>query len=113
MHEMALSMNMVHILEEQAIAEGFARVRRVWIEIGALAHVDPEAMAFCFDAATRGTLAEGAVLEIVSMPGEGWCLSCDCSVPIAARHDPCPRCGGYRLQVNAGEEMRVRQLEVD
>ena len=43
----------------------------VWLEIGVLSHVAPEALRFCFDAVTRGGLAEGAQLEIVATPGAG------------------------------------------
>ncbi|GAH74778.1 unnamed protein product, partial [marine sediment metagenome] len=38
---------------------------------------------------------------------------CSESVEIKQRYEPCPSCGGYQLQVTGGEEMRVRELEVD
>jgi hydrogenase nickel incorporation protein HypA/HybF len=57
MHEMSLCQGMVQIIEEKAKAHAYTRVRTVRLEIGPLATVEPEAMRFCFDAATRGTLA--------------------------------------------------------
>jgi hydrogenase nickel incorporation protein HypA/HybF len=57
MHEMSLTEGVVEILREEASRQGLARVRTVWLEIGALSGVEPEEMEFCFDAATRGTLA--------------------------------------------------------
>jgi hydrogenase nickel incorporation protein HypA/HybF len=33
-------------------------------------------------------------------------------VEIAERLDPCPRCGGGRLVPVAGDEMRIKDMEV-
>lgn len=112
MHEMALTLGILDILKAEAARQGFRLVRRVRLELGALSHADPEAMAFCFPAVMAGTLAEGAELEILRTPGEAWCLGCDSRVPLARRGDPCPACGGARLQVVEGTEMRIMDLEV-
>lgn len=112
MHEMALCQAMVRIVVETARQQGATRVLTVRAEIGALSHAEPEALEFCFPAASRGTLAEGARLVLLRMPGEAWCMTCVKAVPLAARHDPCPFCGGHRLRVTAGEEMRVKDMEV-
>lgn len=113
MHEMSLCEGIVEIIEREAERQSFSRVRAVWLELGALSHAEPEALRFCFDAVTRDTLAAGARLEIVPVEGMAWCLDCARSVAIAARGDACPACGGYHLQVTAGEEMRLKELEVD
>ncbi|MBI5132777.1 MAG: hydrogenase maturation nickel metallochaperone HypA [Rhodopseudomonas palustris] len=113
MHEMALCESMIEIIEREARAQQFARVRAVWVEIGALSHVDAEAMRFCFSAVAHGGIAADARFEIVSLPGEAWCMSCSTTVPLAQRSEPCPHCGGYQLQVTAGDELRVKELEVD
>ncbi|PWB81275.1 MAG: hydrogenase maturation nickel metallochaperone HypA [Methylocystaceae bacterium] len=113
MHEMALTESLVEIIEEEGRKQGFARVRVVRLEIGALGCVDPEAVRFCFEAVARGAIVEGARLEIIAVPGEGWCLDCSRTVPVRERFGACPECGGYHVQVTAGEEMRVKELEVE
>jgi hydrogenase nickel incorporation protein HypA/HybF len=113
MHEMSLTESVVDILAEEGRRQGFARVKKVWLEIGVLSGVEPEAMEFCFDVVTRGTLAEGASLEIVRTPGQGWCLDCEKTVALAERFGTCPDCGGGRVQMTAGDEMRVKELEVE
>lgn len=113
MHEMSLAEGVVQIVEDYARRESFRRVKAVWLEIGRLSGVEMEAMRFCFEAATRSTVAEGATLEILETPGSAWCLQCSEPVSVAARYDPCPRCGGYQLQVTGGTEMRVKELEVE
>ena len=113
MHEMALSEGVMQILEANAVSQGFERVRKVWLEIGELAGVDREAMRFTFDAVTRGTLADGALLEIVDSPGQAWCMPCGCSVHVTQRFDACPNCGSFQLQVTGGDELKVKELEVE
>ena len=112
MHEMALAESMLEIVEDTACRNGAARVKVVWLELGALSHVSAEALSFCFDAVTRGGIAEGAVLTIVATPGAAWCMPCGDTVPLAALGDPCPRCGSYQLTVARGDEMRIKEIEI-
>lgn len=113
MHEMALTEGILDLLEEQAKQQSFSRVRTIWLEIGELSTVDPEALVFCFDALRSGTLADGAKVEIIRVPGQAFCLGCARTVALAQRYDCCPECGGEQLQVTGGDGMRVKELEVD
>ena len=110
MHEMSIAESVLGIVEETARREGLARVKEVRLEIGRLAAVETEALRFCFDAVVRGSLADGAALAIDELPGSAWCFACAQTVPLEARGDPCPRCGGGPLQVNGGTEMRIKDL---
>jgi hydrogenase nickel incorporation protein HypA/HybF len=103
----------MQILQDNARSQGFDRVRTVWLEIGRLSGVEVDAMRFCFDAVTRGTLADQAKLEIIETPGEAWCMQCAKTVVVQQRFDACPECGSYQLQVTGGEEMRIKELEVE
>jgi len=113
MHEMALCEGVIDIVAQEAERQNFQRVTTLWLEIGALSHVEPEAMLFCFDAVSRGTVAEGATLEILRPPGQGWCLRCSQTIPLAHRFDPCPHCGSHQIQITGGEDLRVKELEVE
>ena len=113
MHEMSLAESIVSLVESHAEAEGFSRVKAIWLEIGELAGVEVEALRFCFEAVMRGSLAEAARLEIIETPGEGVCLQCGATVPVRQRYDPCPACGGYGVRLTRGEEMRIKELEVE
>jgi hydrogenase nickel incorporation protein HypA/HybF len=112
MHEMALAESMLGIVEDTARRNGGSRVTLVRLEIGALSHVEPEALRFCFDAVTRGSLAERAALEIVTTPGRAWCMPCGDTVDLPRVGEGCPHCGSYQLQVSAGDEMRVSEIEI-
>lgn len=113
MHEMALCESILQTLEAEARRQGFERVRTVRLEIGRLATVEPEALRFSFEVVTRDSLADGARLEIIEIPGSAWCMHCAQTVDIARRFDECPLCGGYQLQVTGGDEMRIKELEVE
>lgn len=113
MHEMSLADGVLRVIEDSARANGFSRVKTVWLEIGALAGVEAEAMRFCFDAVVKDTLVEGARLEIATIEGRGRCFACGETVAIQLRYDPCPLCGGYPVEPTGGTEMRVKELEVE
>lgn len=113
MHEMSLCEGVVALVEDEAAKQGFTRVRTVVLEIGVLGHVAPEAMEFCFEAVSRGTIADGARLAIERVPGAGWCLDCEKTVPLTERFGACPACGRHKVQMTAGDELRVRELEVE
>ncbi|WP_374240387.1 hydrogenase maturation nickel metallochaperone HypA [Zoogloea sp.] len=113
MHEMSLAEGIRQIVEEAGRERGFRKVRTVVLEIGQLAAVEPDSLRFCFDLVMRGSVAEGAALQIDRLSGRGWCPQCAETVPIAALYDACPRCGGYRVEATGGTGMRVKELEIE
>ena len=113
MHEMSLAEGVLQLIEDAARDQGFTAVRTVWVEIGQLSGVEPEAMAFCFDAVSRGTLLEGARLEIVHVAGSGHCYECGRDTELQAVYDACTHCGALPVHITGGTEMRVKELEVD
>jgi hydrogenase nickel incorporation protein HypA/HybF len=112
MHEMSLAEGVLGVLEDSARRQGFRAVKTVWLEIGRLAAVELDALQFSFDVIKRGTLADGARLQIVDVPGAAWCMKCGDMVAIDERGAACPACGSYQLQIAGGADMRVRELEV-
>ena len=112
MHEMSLAEGVLGVLEDSARRQGFRAVKTVWLEIGRLAAVEPDALRFSFDVVKRGTLADGARLQIIDVPGQAWCMKCGDTVAVDERGAACPTCGGYQLQIAAGADMRVKELEV-
>lgn len=113
MHEMAISESILEIIEEQAAVNNFRQVKTVWLEIGRFAGIEIDALQFTFEAVSRNSVAEGSSLEIIEIPGSAWCLDCGKSVDVQQRYDPCPECGGFKLQVSGGDEMRIKELEVN
>ena len=111
MHEMSLCEGMREVLEDQARQHALSRITRVRVEIGRFSCVEKTALAFAFDEVMRGSVAEGATLEMLDLPGRATCLDCNAEVALEDRLSPCPLCGGGRLMPVAGDEMRIKNLE--
>lgn len=112
MHEMALAESVREIVEDTARASGASRVTLVRLEIGRLAQVEADALRFAFEVVQRGSVAEGARLDIVESDGSAWCMRCSSTVIITRRGDACPACGSHQLQVTGGDRMRVLEIEI-
>jgi hydrogenase nickel incorporation protein HypA/HybF len=112
MHEMSLAEGILQIIEDTARANAASQVRAVLLELGTLSQVEEPALRFCFDAVTRGTVAQGARLDVLATAGRAWCMPCGAEVPLARLGEACPHCGSYQLQVTQGDEMKVREIEV-
>jgi hydrogenase nickel incorporation protein HypA/HybF len=108
MHELAI---VEDILVTVCEASGGARIRRVVVEVGRLTAVLPDAMRFCFELASDGTLAEGATLEIVETPGRARCRACSSELTLDRPFGRCA-CGGTDLDWLAGDELRIQSMEV-
>jgi hydrogenase nickel incorporation protein HypA/HybF len=109
MHELGICLNIVAIVSEAA---GGRRVRRVTLEVGKLAGVLSEALAFSFPVAAAGTALADAVLDIREIAGRARCTACGSEFAIATRVTPCA-CGCRRLVRIAGEELNVKSMEIE
>jgi hydrogenase nickel incorporation protein HypA/HybF len=110
MHELSLIQGVVEICEQHSAGR---RVLEVTLEIGALSGVVPEALEFCFEAASKDTLLRGATLIIERVPATGFCRSCGIVSTMETYFDPCPCCSALVLELRSGDEMRVKDLEVE
>ncbi|MBP1751458.1 MAG: hypA [Geobacteraceae bacterium] len=110
MHEMSITQGVVEICESTAAGR---RVLSVVLEIGELSNVIPEAVEFCFEACTKDSGLEGARLTIERIPGRGLCRECAEEFAVKAYYGSCPSCGGYHVDIISGEELRVKELEVE
>ena len=108
MHELSITRNVVAICAERAVG---VQVTRVRLAIGRLSAVMPDAVRFCFDICAQGTPVQGAVLEIVEVPGRGLCLDCGNEFAMQQLAGRC-RCGSARLRLIAGEELKIQEMEV-
>jgi hydrogenase nickel incorporation protein HypA/HybF len=112
-HELSLIESVVALVEDERRKQPFTRVRMIRLTLGALAHAEPAALRFCFDAVTRGTVADGARLDIDIVAGAGWCSDCCRTVPLEERYAGCPLCGTAEVRLTAGDDLRVAEMEVD
>jgi hydrogenase nickel incorporation protein HypA/HybF len=108
MHEMALTQSLVEAVCEHAAGR---RVHSVKLEVGALCAVVPDAMTFCFELATEGTVADGARLDVDILPGAARCRSCDAHFELTDPILLC-LCGSADVEVLAGRDLKILSMEV-
>jgi len=104
--------SVVALVEDERRKQDFSRVRTIRLAVGALGHAESSALRFCFDAVTRGTIADGPGWNRTG-PGQGWCGSCRQSVSLSERFAACPVCGGTQVKMTDGGEIRLSELEVE
>ena len=109
MHELGITRNIVTIVAEAAKGR---RVKRVTVDVGRLAGVIPDALTFCFDVVSRGTLLDGARLDINDIAGRWRCLDCNAEFETVTLYQACA-CGSRRGERLAGEELRIREMELE
>ena len=113
MHELSIAQGIVDAVVE-ALPGAEARVTRVFARVGALSGVVPEALAFAWDVATRGSPIAGALLEVERVPASVYCDACDRVQPLEDPTDlRCPRCGILTPDLRAGRELEIHAFELD
>ena len=113
MHELSLTQNIVELAIQYASRNNAVAIRSITVEIGALSGVVADAVAFAFDVCSKGTMAEGARLEIRRIAGVGRCLRCRRESQLEALTHVCPLCGSLTMETVQGQEMKFTEMEVD
>ena len=113
MHELSIARALIDAACEAAGQSGESRVTRVFVRIGALAGVVPEALQFSFDIAAEGTACEGAILEIEFVPLSVHCPQCDIAQTLKDLYSLlCPVCGAVASTILSGRELDLVQVEI-
>lgn len=113
MHELAIMDSALTMALDQAQKAGALRVHAIRLRIGTLSGVVPEALQFAFEALATGTLAEGASLDIESVPARFWCATCTREFQSDDFFAECPACHRPSGELRAGREMELASMEID
>lgn len=111
MHETGLAFEAHRVAREAADARGGGVIESVTLVVGELAAVEPELLAFAWEAVVAGTADAGARLVVDWKRATQRCAACG---PIEERAAGswlrlCPRCDGP-LAVSGGDELDVRTV---
>ncbi len=113
MHELSLVASVFEVLEEKAREHGAVRITRVVLKVGVMAGAVPDLLESAFEIYKKGTLAEGARLEIVIVPVKLRCPDCGGE---AVREDTdfsCAACGSRRVEIVEGRDLVVETIELE
>ncbi|MCR4420765.1 MAG: hydrogenase maturation nickel metallochaperone HypA [Clostridia bacterium] len=111
MHEFGLIASLLSRVEEKARENNLEQVTRVKLVVGKLTMALPEALEFAFRTLTRGTVAEGAKLEIEEREVRLRCPQCGLVFSPELPRLTCPGCGHPRPSLEQGRELYIDYFE--
>lgn len=112
MHEMSIALSVIDIASKEARAGKADKIEAIHLDVGMLAGVMIDSLEFCFDSASKDSMANGAELIINQIPGRGKCLECGTAFEVESFITICPNCGAYRVEIDQGRELRVASITV-
>jgi len=113
MHELSLASAILDRAQAVSLRNGNARVLKVGLRIGEISGVEPEALAFGFEALCRDTPMAGAVLEIERCKRKQRCAACAAEFEPTEITSACPVCHGDDSVCIAGRELDVVFFELE
>lgn len=115
MHELHLMTQVVKAVEAKVCETGDAKLSVVRVKVSALSHLLTHSRAtlqVMFELAARGTKVEGAILELIPVPGEAWCPLCHRDSTVTRVEDGCSACGGPVMGNSEEPEVVLHELVV-
>ncbi|UCD38948.1 MAG: hydrogenase maturation nickel metallochaperone HypA [Fidelibacterota bacterium] len=113
MHEMSIAAEILNIVERTVQENGADDVTDIFIEVGSLAGIMIPSLEFGLDIIKKNTSAREAAIHIEEIPGKGRCPNCELIFPMDFPIEPCPDCESSYLVMTSGDELRVREIEVE
>jgi hydrogenase nickel incorporation protein HypA/HybF len=114
MHEATLAQNIIEDIERRfEKGEIAGRVRSVSLSVGRLTSVVPENLVFLFQVLAKGSVLEGAQLDIERVPIRARCKACNARFEIEDVYFSCRQCGSPKLEMLSGSELIIESVEVD
>ena len=114
MHELSIAMSIVDGAAEEAFRIGADKVSAVYLRLGLLSGVVPDALLFSYDLACEGTPLEGSRLEIEELEPTINCPRCGGERAVESIQSlRCAECGTLSFEVIKGRELTIVGLEVE
>ena len=110
MHEMGLCEAVLSVVRDVSDDQP---VRRVRLRVGRRQGVVPHVFDFCWRLVARDTGTAGAVLELVDVPVRVRCRVCGAEGEPEAGTVACPACGAVSVDLVAGDELTVEEVELE
>ncbi len=113
MHELSLVASIFEVVEKAAREHHAKAVTKVKIRVGELAGVVPDLLQSAFESYRKGTIAEGATLEVEYVPLKFRCKSCGGDLSAERPGEPCGKCGARNVEIVEGRELVVDSIEME
>jgi hydrogenase nickel incorporation protein HypA/HybF len=108
-HEFGIAEAIVDAVERRAKGR---QVRRARLRAGVLLRIAEPAMDQAFAVVSKGTVAEGATLELVIEPVLLICRDCGRTTESADPYAICPACGGTDIDTEGGDHLVLESIHI-
>ena len=113
MHELGIAQDMLRIAIEYATQNQAKRITALNIEMSMAADESEDSLRFHFEHLARGTLADGARIEIIRVPMRASCLDCANEFDFSTDSAGCPRCQSTRVRPLPQDEFKLTSIDVE
>ena len=120
MHEISIAGAIIDSVLDAAKKNNAKKVTEVYLEIGELTALNPDQLTFIFKTITKGTVAQGACFNIITIKPSIRCKKCSYKgdikyferlhffIPIIK----CPLCDETDVDIIAGRECCVKKIKI-
>ncbi|MGH8868587.1 MAG: hydrogenase maturation nickel metallochaperone HypA [Actinomycetes bacterium] len=108
MHEIGIAEPIVATVRDRAAGRPVSVVR---VRAGAIHRIVEDSLQAAWEIVAAGTEAEGAAVELVTLPVRCTCRACGAEAESPT--DPvtvCPSCGGTAMDLTGGDELLLESL---
>jgi len=113
MHEMSIALSIIDAVTAKAKEEHSDTVTIIELEVGKVSGVEVESLKFCFSAAAKNTVAEGAKLAVCEVEPVGECEECGQRFPVAFHIATCTFCGSFKTNIVSGRELSIKSITIE
>jgi hydrogenase nickel incorporation protein HypA/HybF len=113
MHELGIASAILERVEQEAQRRPGVRMIKVGVRVGELSGVDPDALAFGFEALVKDTAWEPLPLDICLCRRKQLCMACGRDFTTEVINTACPHCGNTDTACVGGDELDIEYIEVD
>ncbi len=110
MHEMSIALSIIDAVTARAKEEQARKVSAIELEIGKISGVETESLKFCFSAAAKNTIAEGAELAVREIEPVAECEKCGKRFPVDFYYAQCSACGSLDITLVSGKELSIKSM---
>jgi hydrogenase nickel incorporation protein HypA/HybF len=113
LHEITLVSAIIQALNAKVAEFKVSKVLQVNLTIGAMTNVDHLTLTLAFETCTQGTMLEGAKIVIDAVPIKGKCEECAMEFLVLHYKFECPHCQSRDIEVIAGREFYIKDIQVE
>ena len=114
MHEFSICESIVKAALDEINSRGIkGRLVAVRVVAGEMHNIVPDCLTLAYEALAKGTAAEGARLDVRTVPVSVECRRCGRQDGIKMPFFRCRHCGSVDVDVRAGRELYLENLEIE